>query len=126
MASSLPPTEIYDRFSYGYLGFTLGPDGRTVYYLTGGPVYVDGKRVTGKASTAKGESKGVENPHLVTFDIPRQQYRDRGPIFFEGGVRPSYVNSIAVAADGTVYAISRVSEEGRPDLIGFHRSERHE
>ncbi len=26
---------MYDEFSYGYLGFTLGPDGHTLYYLTG-------------------------------------------------------------------------------------------
>ena len=47
---------MYDQFSYGYLGFTLGPDGRTIYYLTGGPVYVDGRRVIGKPATGKGES----------------------------------------------------------------------
>jgi hypothetical protein len=43
-----------------------------------------------------------------------------GPIFFDNGDRPSYVNSIAVAKDGTVYAISRVNDEGRPDPISFH------
>ena len=42
---------MFDQFSYGYLGFTLGPDGRTLYYLTGGPVYVGGRRVAGKSST---------------------------------------------------------------------------
>ena len=26
--------------------------------------------MTGRASTAKGESKGAENLHLVTYDIP--------------------------------------------------------
>ena len=61
---------MFDQFSYGYLGFTLGPDGRTLYYLTGGPVYVEGKRLAGKAKTAMGESKGIENLHLVTYDIP--------------------------------------------------------
>ena len=45
---------MYDQFSYGYLGFTLAPDGRTIYYLTGAPIYADGRRVTGKSSTAKG------------------------------------------------------------------------
>jgi hypothetical protein len=28
---------MFDEFSYGYLGFTLGPDEQTIYYLTGGP-----------------------------------------------------------------------------------------
>jgi hypothetical protein len=108
---------MYDQFSYGYLGFTLGPDGRTIYYLTGAPVYEDGRRVTGKAATAKGESKGVENLHLVTYDIPKQEYRDHGPIHLDNGQRPSYVNSIAVGKDGAVYAISRIVDEGRSDLI---------
>lgn len=114
-------TGMFDQFSYGYLGFTLGPDGRTLHYLTGGPIYVDGGRVKGKNSTAKGESKGRENLHLVTFDIPMARYADHGPIFFANGERPICVNSIAVGKDGTVYALSRVTESGhtRTDLISF-------
>lgn len=112
---------MYDQFSYGYLGFTLGPDGRTLYYLTGGPVYVDGRRVSGKSSTAKGESKGIENLHLVTYDIAARRYKDHGPVFFENGDRPAYVNSIAVGKDDTVYTLSRITENGRTrtDLISF-------
>lgn len=30
---------MFDQFSYGYLGFKLGPDGKTIYYLTGGPIH---------------------------------------------------------------------------------------
>jgi len=110
---------MFDQFSYGSLGFTLGPDGRTIYYLTGGPVYEGGRRVKGKDSTAKGESKGKENLHLVTWDIPTRRYADHGPIFFASGQRPTYVNSIAVGKDGSVYALSRVSEDdhARTDLI---------
>ena len=110
---------MFDQFSYGYLGFTLGPDGRTLYYLTGGPVYENGKRVAGKSSTAKGEAKGVENLHLITYDIPDSKYTDHGPIFFENGERPAYVNSIAVGKDGRVYTLSRVSRNGKTltDLI---------
>lgn len=112
---------MFDQFSYGYLGFTLGPDGRTLHYLTGGPIYVEGQRVKGMSNTAKGESKGQENLHLVTYDIPIAKYVDHGPIFFENGERPTYVNSIAVGKDGTVYALSRVAENGhtRTDLISF-------
>ncbi len=112
---------MFDQFSYGYLGFILGPDGRTLYYLTGGPVYVDGKRVAGKATTAMGESKGIENLHLVTYNIPAGKYTDHGPIFFQNGQRPAYVNSIAVGKDGTVYTLSRVTQDGRTwtDLISI-------
>jgi len=110
---------MFDQFSYGYLGFTLGPDRRTIYYLTGGPIYEDGRRVSGKDSTAKGESKGRENLHLVTWDIPTGTYVDHGSIFFPNGQRPNYVNSIAVGKDGSVYALSRVSEDehANTDLI---------
>ncbi len=121
--TSLPSKRsgMYDQFSYGYLGFALGPDGRTIHYLTGGPIYVEGKRVKGKDSTAKGESKGLENLHLVTYDIPTGRYTDHGPIFFEDGRTPYYVNSIAIGKDGTVYTLSRVAGSGgvRTDLIAF-------
>jgi hypothetical protein len=104
---------MFDQFSYGYLGFTLGPDGHTLHYLTGGPIYVDGKRVTGKSATAMGEAKGLEDLHLVTYDTRQGRYRDQGAIFFPDGQRPLYVNSLAVGKDGTVYALSRVTENGR-------------
>ena len=112
---------MYDQFSYGYLGFTLGSNGHTLYYLTGGPVYVDGKRVRGKSKTAMGESKGVENLHLVTYNIPERKYIDNGPIFFSNGERPSYVNSIAVGKDGVVYTQGRILENDstRIDLISI-------
>jgi hypothetical protein len=112
---------MFDQFSYGYLGFVLGPDGHTLYYLTGGPVYVEGKRVAGKSETAMGESKGVENLHLVTYDIPQTRYTDHGPIFFADGQRPAYVNSIAVGHDGTVYSLSRIQRDGQTmtDLISI-------
>ncbi len=112
---------MFDQFSYGYLGFTLGPDGRALYYLTGGPVYVAGKRVAGKAKTAMGESKGIEDLHLVTYDIPTGRCLDHGAITFDDGQRPAYVNSIAVGQDGTVYALSRITQGGktRTDLISI-------
>ncbi|MDI9432825.1 MAG: hypothetical protein QM570_14010 [Planctomycetota bacterium] len=121
--TSLPSKRsgMFDQFSYGYLGFALGPDGKTLHYLTGGPVYVDGKRVAGKATTAMGESKGIENLHLITYDIPARKYTDHGPIFFADGRRPYYVNAIAIGADGTVYTLSRVNDDNPPktDLISI-------
>jgi hypothetical protein len=109
---------MFDQFTYGYLGFVLGPDGRTLYYLTGAPIYVSGKRVAGQ-STIKIGSKGEEDLHLVTYDIPSGRYADYGAIFLENGQRPAYVNSIAVGKDDNVYALSRISENGRTrtDLI---------
>ena len=121
--TSLPSKRsgMYDQFSYGYLGFTIGPDDRTLYYLTGGPVYADGKRVVGKSKTAMGESKGIENLHLITYDILKGKYTDHGPIFFSNGQRPAYVNSITVGKDGTVYTLSRITENDRTrtDLIAI-------
>jgi hypothetical protein len=121
--TSLPSKRsgMFDQFSYGYLGFALGQDNRTLHYLTGGPIYENGKRVKGKDSTAKGESKGLENIHLITHDIAASKYQDHGPIFFTNGDRPAYVNSIAIGKDGTVYALTRVAENGhvRTDLMAI-------
>jgi len=98
-----------DQFSYGYLGFQLGPDKETIYFLTGGPIYLRGKRVKGGEEIAKGAAKGLENLHLVTYNIPCQKYQDHGPIFYENGDRPLYVNSIAVASDGNIYSLARIN-----------------
>ncbi len=112
---------MFDQFSFGYLGFKLGPDGRTIYYLTGGPIYVDGKRVKGEDAIARGAARGLENLHLITYDIPTGKYQDNGAIFYPNGDRPLYVNSIAIGNDGTVYTLARITENGktRTDLISF-------
>lgn len=114
-------TGMGDQFSYGYLGFKLGPDGHTIYYLTGGPVYIDGKRVMGASSTAKGEAKGLEDLHVITYDIISGKYLDHGAVFYPDGQRPLYVNSIAIGADGTIYTLARITENGktRTDLISI-------
>ena len=112
---------MFDQFSYGYLGFMLGPDRQTLYYLTGGPIYEDGVLLRGKSSTAMGEAKGLENLHLVTWHIPTGRYRDHGPVFYADGERPLYVNSIAVGPDGSVYTLARITENGhtRSDLVAI-------
>ncbi len=121
--TSLPSKRsgMFDQFSYGYLGFTLGPDGHTIYYLTGGPIYEDGRRVEGRKNTAKGELKGREDLHLITYDLGSETYKDNGPIFFANGDRPSHVNAIAVGKDGSVYTLARITEKGRTrtDLIAI-------
>ncbi|MGA0559655.1 hypothetical protein ACO2Q8_23545 [Larkinella sp. VNQ87] len=110
---------MYDQFSYGYLGFQPGPDGETIYYLTGGPIYMDGKRLKGVEQIAKGAAKGLENLHLITFHIPSKTYKDHGPTFYADSSRPTYVNSIAIGTDGTVYTLARFDHGGREiqDLV---------
>ena len=110
---------MFDQFSYGYLGFILGPDGRTIHYLTGGPIYEDGVRLAGLDSISRGAARGIENLHLITYDIPTGKYQDHGAVFLPDGQRPLYVNSIAVGKDGTVYTLGRITEDGRTDLISF-------
>jgi hypothetical protein len=109
---------MFDQFSYGYLGFTLGPDD-TIYYLTGAPVYKDGKRVKGVDKIAMGAAKGLEYLHLITYNIPKNEYKDHGPIFYEDGSFPTYVNSIALDDAGNVYTLARFIHAGHEieDLI---------
>jgi len=116
--TELPPilqkrSGLYDQFSFGYLGPALGPDHRTLYYLTGAPAYKDNKRITGKTVTNTGEAKALENLHLVTYDIFDSRYIDRGAVFYKSVEPPLYVNSIALGQDGTIYTLARVKEKGK-------------
>ncbi len=110
---------MYDQFSYGYLGFMLGPDGETIYYLTGGPVYEQGKRVAGARQIAKGAAKGIENLHVVTYHLPTGAYTDHGAVFYPDGGRPTYVNSITIGVDGNIYTLARFNYRGNEiqDLV---------
>lgn len=102
-----------------FSGFNLAHDKETLYYLTGGPIYEDGKRVKGKEKIAMGAARGLENLHLVNYHIPTNRYIDHGPIFYEDGSRPTYVNSIALDKDGNVYTFARFEYEGKlvEDLV---------
>lgn len=114
-------TGMYDEFSYGYLGFALGPDGRTVYYLTTGPILdANGKRMPA-GSDAKRHPK--VDLRLVTYDIPSAKQEDHGPILLPDGQRPQTVHSIAVTRDGTVYTMGSFTRKGRQvaDLIRVRR-----
>ena len=114
-------TGMKDQFRFGYLGFQLGPDGRTIYYLTGAPVYIDGKQVLPTTPTDIAAAAPFEDLHLITYDLPTGRYLDHGGIFFPDGQRAQHVNSIAVGNDGTIYCTSRVTYEGktRVDLISI-------
>ena len=89
---------MFDKFYYGYLGFTLGPDGRTLYYLTGGPPIVNGKRLTARNSNQLGAT-GEEDLHLVTYEIPSGKYRDHGALYFADG-RPAVVRQFHRSGPG--------------------------
>ncbi|MFC4874723.1 hypothetical protein [Negadavirga shengliensis] len=121
--TSLPSQRsgMFDQFSYGYLGFGIAPHTHTVYYLTGGPIYENGKRVGGVERIAKGAARGMENLHLVTFDLLNRHYIDHGPIRYTDGSIPTYVNSIAIGQDGYVYALARFAHKGKviQDLISI-------
>jgi hypothetical protein len=110
---------MYDQFSYGYLGFTLDLDHNVIYYLTGGPVYENGALVRGQKKIAKGGAKGLENLHLVTYDLASFHYQDHGAVFYADGSRPTYVNSIALDKDGNIYTLARMNYEGKEiaDLV---------
>lgn len=109
---------MFDLFSYGYLGFTINNDG-IIHYLTGAPIYENGKRVAGVDKLNMGAAKGLENLHLVTYDIPNKEYKDLGPIFYEDKEIPTYVNSIALDDAGNVYTLARFKHNDKEieDLI---------
>lgn len=121
--TSLPSKKsgMFDQFSYGYLGFILGPDGDTIYYLTGAPFYKEGRRVKGEEQIAKGAAKGIENLHLISFTLSSGTHTDHGSIVYEDGTIPTYVNSIAIGQDKRIYTLARFQQEGKviEDLISF-------
>ncbi len=110
-----------DQFSYGYLGFCIDKHG-TVWYLTGAPIYQNGKRLSGVDKINMGAAKGLEYLHLVTYNIPRKQYLDLGPVFYDDGSFPTYVNSIAIGPDGDIFTLARFKHENKEieDLIRIH------
>ena len=101
-----------DSFGYGYLSFALGPDGRTVYYLTTGPI------------KDQPHSRTREDVRLVTYDIPSAKYQDHGAVFLSDGQRPTDIQSIAVVKDGSVYSLATFSRNGQrtADLIHIRAS----
>ncbi len=66
-----------------------------------------------------GAARGLENLHLITYNIPRQKYVDHGRIFYTDGTRPTYVNSITIGPNGNVYTLARFEHNGKviEDLV---------
>lgn len=108
----------FEPFRYGYLGFALGPDHETIYYLTGtrGPHMDDGRGAR-------------ETIHLTTYHILTHEYIDHGALRLEDGRYPTMTQTLAVHPNGRIYSVpwiekSSVSpDEGtagrQVDLIGF-------
>ncbi|KAF5065073.1 hypothetical protein DSECCO2_277770 [anaerobic digester metagenome] len=87
------PTEKKSLIAASYFsGFDLGNDKETLYYLTSGTIYENGRRVKG---------------------------RDKISMGYEDVTRPTYVNSIALDKDGNVYTLARFDHEGKEveDLV---------
>lgn len=87
-----------------------------VYHLTTGPIR-EGARPAAPARTGRRGSK--EDLRLAIYGIPSVKYEDHGAIFLSDAQRRTLVHSIAVARDGSVYALANLSRNGRrlTDLI---------
>ncbi len=112
---------MYDAFAYGYLGFTLGPDGHTIYYLTGTPpITADGAKgaKTDSGKVASGPSS--EDIHFVTYDITSGKRVDHGFLQLENGMDPFFAESIAIGKKN-IYTVSKIHQGGRlrVDLLSF-------
>lgn len=94
-------TGLFDDFPYGYLGLTLGPDGDTLYFLTGTPL---GNEI-----------------RFVTYHIPTKKYIDHGALVLDDGTRPTWAQSIAVGSDKRIYTVSKTTTNGKlkVDLLSF-------
>jgi sugar lactone lactonase YvrE len=92
---------LFDAFDYGYLGLTLGPDGHTLYFLTGTPA--------------------GEEVHFVTYHIPTRKYTDHGALALDDGRRPTWAQAIAVGQDKRVYTVSKIKQGDKlkTDLLSF-------
>jgi hypothetical protein len=114
--SSLPAKKsgMYDRFEYGYMGFNFGPDGHTLYYLTGAPLPAN--------LLQPGQRRGDEGAHFITYDTKNGKYTDHGLIMLDNGQSASAPQGIAIAADGTVYTNGYVMRNGKRviEMFSFH------
>lgn len=90
---------MFDRFSNGYLGFTLTEDGTTLYYLTGGALETEQYIPSSKLRSGM---QGPENVHVVSYDLRTNTRRDLGYLQDETGLVPTHVQSAALAPSGAV------------------------
>jgi hypothetical protein len=103
---------MFDRNKYGYLGFELGPDGHTIYYLTG---------------ARTDAPSGADEIHFAIYDIPSKRRMDWGVLQLANGTRPYAAQSMAIGHNGMIYAIAKVTTAARAghqgtfkiDLLSF-------
>lgn len=107
----------FEPFRYGYLGLALGPDQKTLYYLTAtyGLKAEDGRNVK-------------ETLHLVTYSLDTKKYIDHGVLRLEDGRYPTMTQSLAVHPNGRIYTVPWIEKlskspndkvEQQVDLISF-------
>jgi hypothetical protein len=123
-------TGMFDNFVYGNLGLVLGPDGHTLYYLTGAPLSGHTAAAApvivpnGPETASTRRRRAAEGLHLITYDIANGKYVDHGQIDLvnDNDEPAGFSQSLAVGPDGTVYALSSFVQDGkrRTDLISFH------
>lgn len=97
----------YEPFRYGYLSFEVGPDGDTIYYLTGtyGLEAEDGRKVE-------------ETLHLVTYGLRTGKYLDHGVLRLDDGRYPTMTQSIAVHPNGRIYTAPWIEKPGAAPSAG--------
>lgn len=91
-----------DKSGYGYLGLALDTRNNLLYYLTGSPPPPGSKR--------------EEGSHLITYDISNKKYHDHGQIMLDSGEPAGNEQALAVAEDGTVYALTQINRNGREEM----------
>ena len=102
-------------FSYGYLGFVLGPDGHTLYYQTNTPLSNSQK------AKSSGKHRSRQGDELITYNTATGVYRDLGEIKLANGYAVSPGEDLAMGLHGTLYTVARFVQNGqsRIDLISF-------
>lgn len=105
---------MYGHYKYGYLGLALGPDGQTLYYMTGASLPKDREHL----KPSQGEEEGT---HLITYDIQTGKYADQGAIVLQDGAPIQPPQSLVISSDGTLYTLAYVVHNGvrGMDLVSF-------
>ena len=97
----------FQKFDYGYLGLVLGPDGNTLYYLTGGAPCAT--RPSWICVKLRRPARGYPSHHLRHCG---QQVCGSWPDSLGDGQSLSTPQSLVLGKDGTLYALGYVVRNG--------------